>query len=209
MRATLSALVIVTALSCTAAGPASGAMGAYLSWSASDPHVSDLSPAPPFGNLYFWFTDFQPAFYGAELDLLWDPPGDQNTCFAKLGTFFPTSTSCTYLNRGANVPVTTIDEPGHYRVAWSNTSVDYTCTSGVAARIQFEFDGCADPSGCFTLGETTVALLCLGLSPQCHTIVPPDVFGPPATVNGGGGHNYCVTPVAPSRWGSIKAIFAR
>lgn len=205
---------VVVALTCSAPATGHAALGAYLSWSASDPHVSDLAGPPPTANLYVWFTDLpDPLYNGADVELVWDPPGDQVWCMAQVGTFIKTSSGsdCTYLNRGTAIPVTLYDEAGHYEVSWGNAVSTPLCTSGIAFFATFEFDGCPQGlvSGCIAFGPATAPYLCITSSPACHTPVYPDVVGPPATVNGGGGHAFCATPVAPTRWGGVKALYAR
>jgi hypothetical protein len=145
-------------------------------------------------------------FRGAEIDLIWSPTRtvDDFGCFEKLGTFFATSTSCStsgYLNRGSNVPVTTVDDPNHFHVAWSNT-LGSTCAAGNACRIQFETDLCANyglsSEGCFCLTSCTL----LDFDSVIDNIT---VAGPCITVDNGA--QYCVTPAQPATWGGVKELY--
>jgi hypothetical protein len=182
---------------------------AYLSWSNAN-HTTTNTASGPANNLFVRYERIGALmdFKGAEIDLIWSPTRsvDDAGCFEKLGTFFATSSSCTtsgYLNRGSNVPVTTIDDPNHFHVAWSNTAAA-ACEQGNACRIQFETDLCGDygrtGEGCFTL---TSALALDG----ANTIDQVAVAGPVATVDNG--TQYCATPVEPSTWGKIKGLYDR
>jgi hypothetical protein len=156
---------------------------ASLTWSATDRSATDLIAPGATNNLFVYVE--RPdglAFKGAELDLVWSPPGDlDGECFAHIGTVYKTSsgTTCTYLNRGNSLPVVTADEPGHFHVAWSNPTPLTTCTAGTIVQIQFAFDGCADIPGCFILNSLT--LLDAANRQDAAAIV-----GPVATVLGGG-----------------------
>ncbi len=149
---------------------------AYLTWSTADVQ-SDL-PAP--GDIATLYVRLEGAasFKGGEIELVWSPAGD-DTCFAHIGTSFRTSGDCTYLNRGTTIPVVTVDEPGNYHVAWSNTESNEVCASGGnAIALQFELDGCADPTGCFVLKYMQII-------DGANIPVPVTVCGTTATVQGG------------------------
>jgi hypothetical protein len=144
------------------------------------------------------------AFKGAEIDLIWNPPGDGGGCFDHIGTNYKTSsgTTCTYLNRGTAVPVVTADDPNHLHVAWANNSCLTGCTAGAGIQVQFETDACGDPTGCFAL---TQALLL-----DCSSVIDVALIaGPIATVGGGGTHMCGVTATEPSTWGHIKALYKK
>ncbi len=191
----LAALAVIP-LSQAHAGANVGAT-AQLCWSATDTTQKDLATPGASNNLYVVVRRGGALqFKGAELDLTWTPAGDPDAgCFAHIGSVFKTSsgTTCTYLNRGSAVPVTVNDDPGHYHVAWANTSSLTSCTAGAVIQMQFEFDGCADARGCFTLNSLT---LLDASSLQDKAIVS----GPFASVlNGacvGGGAPPVVDPIA-------------
>jgi hypothetical protein len=188
------------------AGNNAGAMG-YLSW-ANGNHTTTNTASGAANNLFVRLERIGAPmdFKGAEIDLIWSPVRgvDDLGCFEKLAIFFATSSTCTtsgYLNRGSNVPVTTIDDPNHFHIAWSNTAVS-ACEQGNATRIQFETDLCGDygrtGEGCFTL----TSMLALDGN---NTIDQVTVAGPLATVDNG--TQYCATPVQPTTWGSIKGLY--
>jgi hypothetical protein len=183
----LALCALASALACVLAAPpacagANAGASAYLLWSAVDTTRTNLTTPGAANNLYVYVK--RPgglSFKGGEIDLIWNPPGDPDAgCYAHTNTVFKTSagTTCTYLNRGTVVPVVTADEPGHYHVAWANSSVLTSCTAGAIVQIEFAFDGCADAAGCFTL--TAVTLLDASSFQDVATVV-----GVRATVLGG------------------------
>ena len=197
-------LLLTVAVLCVAgtacAGQNSGAL-AYLSWSPTS-QVTDTA-AGATNNLYVRFSrDAGLSFKGGEIDVTWDPPSNGAGCFDHLGTNYKTSsgTTCTYLNRGSTVPVVTDDSETHLHVAWANNSTLTGCTSGAAIQIQYETDGCSDPTGCFSLNYAST--LDGNNDVDVATIITSVV-----TVGGGGGHSCLQTPVAPSTWGGIKALY--
>src|ERR1051326_474387 len=126
-------------------------VSAQLSWSATAT-VTDLTAPGASNTLYVLLTGNLASYKGGEMKLRWDPPGDPDLgCAAHLATQFKTGTDCTYLNRGSALPVGLEDDPGMFQVSWANTSTQTGCTAGAIAEISFEFDGCADPAGTFTL----------------------------------------------------------
>lgn len=155
----VTVLAVVAGFACMAQRADAGANAgtrAFLSWSATDTTQTTLSSPGAVATLSIFVTN--PAgldFKGGEFDLLWNPPGnDDGTCFSHVATVFRTSagTTCTYLNRGTTVPVTTADGQTHLHVAWSNASSFTGCTFGAIVQIQFAFDGCVSPpDGCFSL----------------------------------------------------------
>lgn len=165
------------------AGSNAGA-NAYLTWNATDRNVTDTSPAAA-NNLYVYIErgTNKLQFKGGEVDLTWDPASDGLGCFDHIGTTYKTSsgTTCTYLNRGSAVPVATVDDEHHFHVAWANTSSLTSCSAGAIIQIQFETDGCADATGCFTLNS------CLLLD-SSNNQDQATVVGSHATVLGGGTH---------------------
>jgi hypothetical protein len=99
------------------------------------------------------------SYKGAEFDLTWSPDGDPDAgCYAHVGTNFKSSPGgvCTYLNRGTTLPIVTVDKPGALHVAWANTMDLTSCSAGAVVQIQFEFDGCEDARGCFSLNTLTL-----------------------------------------------------
>ncbi len=179
---------------------------AYLSWSSSNTTSTDLTTPGAANSLFIRFEGVE-EFKGAEIDLIWDPIGNLDTdanCFAQNGVFQSTSsgTSCTYLNRGTSVPVTTIDINGHHHVAWASDTANTSCTAGNAARIIFNFEGCLDVPivGCFKL---TQALILDG----ANAVKTLPIMGEFATVNGGGDRCAGLTPVEPATWGTIKSLW--
>lgn len=203
----LISLGLLTVAGAAFAGNNVGTM-AYLSWASGNSTTTNTTSGPA-NNLFVRLERATAIdFKGAEIELIWSPTRilDDVGCFERLGTFFATSPSClttSYLNRGSNVPVTTIDEPNKYHVAWSNTLVS-ACTVGNGCRIQFETDLCAeygrDGQGCFNL--TACQLLDANNSIDVATIA-----GPIATVDNG--IAYCATPVQPTTWGNIKDLYNR
>jgi hypothetical protein len=177
----IALLVLLAGASGAHAGGNIGAVG-YLTWNATDKNATDLASPGVVNNLYVYIERSGGlSFKGAELDLTWNPLGaPDGTCYAHSGTTFKTSsgTTCTYLNRDTAVPVTTADEAGHLHVAWANTAPLTSCSSGSIIQIQFEFDGCTDPRGCFTLNSLT-------LLDNTNEQDAATVAGPRATVNGG------------------------
>jgi hypothetical protein len=187
----------------TAFAGANAGASAYLSWNPTS-NVTDTN-AGAMNNLYVRYvaaTGQTLSFKGGEIDLIWNPPGDGGGCFDHIGTSYKTSsgTTCTYLNRGNVVPVVTDDSPNHYHVAWASNSAFTGCTAGAGIQVQFETDLCADPRGCFNLTQALI----LDASNAVDVCA---VMGPTATV--GGGIGFCATPVEPSTWGKIKALYKR
>lgn len=179
---------------------------AYLSWNGLST-VSDLTTPGAANNLFLRF-DGVDEFKGAEVEITWDPVGNQADCFAQVGFFFKTSlgTTCTYLNRGSAVPVTLYDEPGRFAVAWANAEALTGCTSGTVFYLTMEFDGadCSEVplTGCFRIKYAKIL-------DAANVIALVTLASPTATVNGGGTHCDVLTPVEPTTWGNIKSIFKR
>lgn len=180
---------------------------AYLSWSNANHTTTNIASGAAL-NMFVRYERATPIdFKGAEIDLIWNPirTADDLGCFEKLATFFATSSTCTtssYLNRGSNVPVTTIDDPNHFHVAWANTVVGNLCSVGNACRIQWETDLCGDygrtSEGCFTLTSALVL--------DSNSVIDQvAVAGAVATVDNG--TQYCATPVEPTTWGNIKGLY--
>lgn len=165
---------------------------AYLSWSATT-NVTDKVGGWTSANLYVRFQDLHSFFRGGEIDLTWDPASDFNGCFDHIGTSYKTSsgTTCTYLNRGTAVAVTTADDAYHFHVAWSTpSSSPANCTAGVGIIIQFENDTCPTQAGCFNLNSAVIYTSSGG-----QELV--NVAGPVATINGGVSHCQASSPVDP------------
>jgi hypothetical protein len=208
MKKTLLLLLVGVAVGGTAFAGKNSGTSAYLSW-ASGNRTTTNTASGAANNLFVRLERSTAMdFKGAEIDLIWSPTRDAEWfgCFERLGSFFQTSSTCTtsgYLNRGSNVPVTTLDDPNHYHVAWASDLVS-ACTQGNACRIQFETDLCADYGladnmGCFTLTS------CLLLDSD-SVIDNGIVAGPTATVDNG--TSYCGgSPVEPTTWGTIKGLF--
>lgn len=174
-----------------------------LSWNALS-LVTDTNPSA-INSMYVRYTapaGSELSFKGGEIDITWDPAGDGNGCFDRVGVTYKTSlgTTCTYLNRGVAVPVIVNDDPNHFHVAWANNSSLTTCTSGAGIQIQFETDTCADGTGCFSLNEAIILDAANG-NDLCH------IGNAIVTVGGGGSHNCAATAVQPSTWGAIKNIY--
>lgn len=199
-------LLISAALLCVAgaafAGNNSGTT-AYLSWSATTNSYDLAFSGATQNNMYVRITRSGGIdFKGGEIDLTWDPASDGLGCFDHVATSFKTSagTTCTYLNRGTNLPVVTDDSAAHFHVAWANTTPFAGCTAGAIIQIGFEFDGCADPAGCISL-NSVILIDSQNVQDVCS------LGNGIVTVNGGGAHNCAATPVQATTWGHIKANF--
>jgi hypothetical protein len=204
----LISLGLLTIAGAAFAGNNNGVM-AYLSWASGNKTTTNTASGAA-NNLFVRLERATAMdFKGAEIDLIWSPTRDAEWfgCFERLGSFFQTSSSCTtsgYLNRGSNVPVTTLDDPNHYHVAWAS-DLSSACTQGNACRIQFETDLCSDygrsdNSGCFNL--TAMQVL------DSNSVIDQAIVaGAVATVDNG--TQYCATPVEPTTWGSIKGLYNR
>jgi hypothetical protein len=186
-----------------------GAVG-YLTWSATDPNMNNLTTPGASNNLYLYLVrEGGLSFKGAEIRITWNPAGDGAGCFDRIGLTYKTSagTTCTYLNRGTAVPVVYTDEPGSLGVAWANNSSLTDCTAGAAVQIQFEFDTCSDPTGC-------INMFYFALLDQNNRKASSDpaeggtltIGNANAMVNGG---MNCPTAVEPTSWGRIKALYSR
>ncbi len=190
---------------------------AYLAWSTTDTTAIekndvDVNSTP---NLYVIFRQ-DPAngngtgldFAGAEIDLIWSANVSIDAglaCFEHSGTTYKTSagTTCTYLNRGSAVPVTTADDPGHLHVAWANSSNLTNCTQGVGIVLQFDFSGCADP----TMSRGTFQLTEVKLIDKDKVLVDSSGNGGGMSIGGAVAYVNRDTPVLPTSWGSIKRQF--
>ena len=177
----------------------------YLAWSATDTTATNIvGDAATLGTKNLYVIYYNPnglSYKGGEIDLVWNPPGNQADCFALVATQYKTSTTCTYLNRGSAVPVETANEPGHYHVAWANNTALTDCSYGAGILLQFEFDGAdcgATPVGYFRL--TYAAILDATNAKRDSTNNYVAIVGPEVGVNGG-------SPVAPTTWGAIKSIY--
>ena len=160
---------------------------AQLAWSAVSSSEHDITNPGTDHNLYLHLTSNVTSFKGAEIDLKWSPPGDPEAgCLVHTGSSFRTSsgTTCTYLNRGLSVPVTTVDEPGHLHLAWANSEAFTACTQGVALQLSFEFDGCADPTAVFQICSLSLVLA----DNSADTLLATNL-GQPATVLSGGSYS--------------------
>ncbi len=172
---------------------------ALLSWNATSQVVDVAGAESPY--LYVRFTNIK-EFKGAEIDLVWSPPGNQADCFTIVSTSFRTSADCKYLNRGTTVPIVVADEPGHYHVAWANSDCASTCTEGAALQLLLDNTGCATTPGCFRLTQA--------LTIDCVNVVDEiDVSNATCSVNGGDGGPLCPPPdaVESKTWGGIKALY--
>ncbi len=183
------------------AGNNAGAQ-AYLSFSATT-QLTDAA-ASALNNLFVRYvrTSAPLEFKGGEIDLTWDPASDGAGCFDKLSQLYKTATTCTYLNRGLAVPVVTIDDPNHLHVAWANNSTLTGCTAGAGLQIQFQTDGCADPTGCFSLNQALI------LDSQNVVDATPVASGI-CTIGGGGSHHCGVTAAEPKSWGTLKSLYRK
>src|SRR5207249_1282363 len=146
------------------------------SWSPTSVQQNVDSPSG-MTNLYVRLEGAS-GFRGAELDLLWNPAGDESTCAAHVCTVYKTSADCTYLNRGLASPAVGADDRGHLYVSWVNSAANTSCSAGNAVILQFVFDGCAGAAACLTL--------------RSFRFVDPwyesqgvEIAGATATVNGG------------------------
>ena len=200
-------LLISLGLLCVAgaafAGLNSGTQ-AWLSWSPTA-QVLDASPLAQ-NNLYVRLTRTGGlTFKGAEVDVTWDPAGDYLGCFDHIGTAYKTSlgATCTYLNRGTVVPVTTVDDPSHFHAAWASNLYLTGCTAGAAIQIQYQTDACVDPTGCFSL-NSAIIVDSQNLQDQCS------ISNAVVTVSGGGTH-HCTqaVPVQSTTWGHVKNLYTR
>ncbi len=183
---------------------------AYLSWSSTDTLVTDLTTPGPANNLFLIFRQDNGDgsgldFKGAEIDLTWSANETMGpACFEHTGTTFKTSsgTTCTYLNRGSAVPVTTADDFGVFHVAWANTTPLTGCTQGVGLVMAFEFDGCvgATPRGTITMNLAQLL--------DSNNIIVSSADG---TMSIGNASVYINqdTPVQPTTWGAIKSQYGR
>jgi hypothetical protein len=200
MRTLLLALICTGVLlggaSVVSAGLNAGCT-AYISWSQTT-LVTDAPPAAVSNAFLIVSTGTASplSFKGGEADITWEPA---TGCFTHSASFFSTSSNCLWLNRGSNVPVTTIDDPGHYHVAWANTLVNSTCANGTGVRIQFDTSLCSG-GGCLALNS----FLCLDANGAVDNAI---ITNGILTIGGGGGHNCGVTPAEPATWGRIKGLY--
>ena len=170
---------------------------AYVTWTPTS-LLTDVPPAVS-RSAYVIVSSGTPSplsFKGGEVDITWDPPSD---CLVRGSTFFSTSTNCAWLNRGSAIPVTTVDVPGHYRVSWGNSLANIVCTSGIAARVQFDASLCTG-GGCLSMNTCSVVD---SLGAVDTAIITNSIL----TIGGGGGHNCAATPVEPSTWWRVKSLY--
>ncbi len=116
---------------------------AQLSWSSTDSTQTNLpAPSGTTAFLYVWLKNGVTQFKGGEIQLSWegDTPPDCRTVTA---VFPQTSTTCQYLNRGGNVPVTE-STSSPLRYSWANLSINTSCAAGVVLKITIDFSGCTD-----------------------------------------------------------------
>lgn len=169
------------------------AVHAQLSWTANAASPQTDLAAPGAENTLFVTLTGVPSsgFKGAEIDLKWAPGGNALDCLTQTGVQFRTSagTTCTYLNRGSAVPVTTIDVPGHLHVAWADPIANTDCTDGTIAQVSFQLDGCVSPIAVFELCSVSY----LDQNNIAHALLAGDL-GSPATILGGGGYGSPCNP---------------
>jgi len=173
-----------------------------LSWSAT----SGVETAPMASDNHLYLRFFPPtggtlSFKGVHLYIFWDPPNQGS--FGVMGFSFPTATDCTYLNRGTATIQQEIFGTNQLLVEWTNDVVLTGCTSGAAIDIEITADASV-PGACFEWGQSDLID-----ANGAHDAAPPGPGTWTCVLLGEGGFANCpcFTPVGPSSWGGIKALY--